>query len=53
MNHDKLSALHVLDPVPTAIVVGDKDWLTPPEHSRAWPRRCPRRSSPRSLTPPT
>ncbi|MEV0592078.1 alpha/beta fold hydrolase [Nonomuraea cavernae] len=35
MNHDKLSALHVLDPVPTAIVVGDKDWLTPPEHSRA------------------
>ncbi|GAA3185318.1 alpha/beta fold hydrolase [Nonomuraea roseoviolacea] len=35
MNHDKLSALHVLDPVPTAILVGDKDWLTPPDHSRA------------------
>ncbi|MEO3793762.1 alpha/beta hydrolase [Nonomuraea sp. B10E15] len=35
MNHDKLSALHVLDPVPTAILVGDSDWLTPPEHSRA------------------
>ncbi|MEU6996826.1 alpha/beta hydrolase [Nonomuraea sp. NPDC046570] len=35
MNHDKLSALDVLDPVPTAILVGDKDWLTPPEHSRA------------------
>ncbi|NBE96150.1 alpha/beta hydrolase [Nonomuraea sp. KC401] len=35
MNHDKLSALHVLDPVPTAILVGDGDWLTPPEHSRA------------------
>ncbi|MCF6469793.1 alpha/beta hydrolase [Nonomuraea sp. MG754425] len=35
MNHDKLSALHVLDPVPTAILVGDTDWLTPPDHSRA------------------
>ncbi|MFC7590164.1 alpha/beta fold hydrolase [Nonomuraea antimicrobica] len=35
MNHDKLSALHVLDAVPTAIVVGERDWLTPPEHSRA------------------
>ncbi|GAA2644077.1 MULTISPECIES: alpha/beta fold hydrolase [Nonomuraea] len=35
MNHDKLSALGVLDGVPTAIMVGEKDWLTPPEHSRA------------------
>ncbi|MEW9546773.1 alpha/beta fold hydrolase [Nonomuraea sp. NPDC050783] len=35
MNHDKLAALHVLDPVPTAIMVGDHDWLTPPDHSRA------------------
>ncbi|MEV0235765.1 alpha/beta hydrolase [Nonomuraea sp. NPDC050786] len=35
MNHDKLSALHVLDSVPTAILVGDRDWLTPPDHSRA------------------
>ncbi|MET8867701.1 alpha/beta hydrolase [Nonomuraea sp. NPDC004580] len=35
MNHDKLSALHVLDPVPTAILVGDRDWLTPPDHSKA------------------
>lgn len=35
MNHDKLSALHVLDPVPTAILVGDSDWLTPPDHSKA------------------
>ncbi|MGN9836531.1 alpha/beta fold hydrolase [Nonomuraea sp. H19] len=35
MNHDKLSALHVLDPVPTAIMVGDRDWLTPPDHSKA------------------
>ncbi|MFC4010760.1 alpha/beta fold hydrolase [Nonomuraea purpurea] len=35
MNHDKLSALDVLDPIPTAILVGDRDWLTPPDHSRA------------------
>jgi pimeloyl-ACP methyl ester carboxylesterase len=35
MNHDKLSALDVLDPVPTAIMVGDRDWLTPPDHSKA------------------
>ncbi|MFI7637858.1 alpha/beta fold hydrolase [Nonomuraea sp. NPDC049400] len=35
MNHDKLSALHMLDPVPTAILVGDRDWLTPPDHSKA------------------
>ncbi|MEU8246985.1 alpha/beta hydrolase [Nonomuraea sp. NPDC048916] len=42
MNHDKLSALHVLDPVPTAIMVGAKDWLTPPEHSRAIAAALPR-----------
>ncbi|WP_084961801.1 alpha/beta fold hydrolase [Thermoactinospora rubra] len=35
MNHDKLQALGVLDDVPTAIMVGDGDWLTPPDHSRA------------------
>ncbi|MEV0389675.1 alpha/beta hydrolase [Nonomuraea sp. NPDC050643] len=35
MNHDKLSALHVLAEVPTAILVGDSDWLTPPDHSKA------------------
>lgn len=35
MNHDKLSALAVLDDVPTAILVGEKDWLTPPEHSKS------------------
>ncbi|GII66411.1 lipase [Sphaerisporangium krabiense] len=35
MSHDKLSALGVLDKVPTEIIVGDKDWLTPTEHSRA------------------
>ncbi|MGW2150150.1 alpha/beta fold hydrolase [Nonomuraea bangladeshensis] len=35
MNHDKLAALDVLDAVPTAILVGDGDWLTPPDHSKA------------------
>ncbi|MFC4590486.1 alpha/beta fold hydrolase [Sphaerisporangium corydalis] len=35
MSHDKLAALHVLDKVPAEIVVGDKDWLTPPDHSKA------------------
>ncbi|MFD0655832.1 alpha/beta fold hydrolase [Thermocatellispora tengchongensis] len=35
MSHDKLTALGVLDGLPTAIIVGDKDWLTPPDHSRA------------------
>ncbi|MGI5268996.1 alpha/beta fold hydrolase [Nonomuraea sp. CA-218870] len=42
MGHDKLSALHVLDPVPTAILVGDKDWLTPPDHSRAMAEALPK-----------
>ncbi|MFI6293334.1 alpha/beta fold hydrolase [Nonomuraea sp. NPDC050790] len=44
MDHDKLSALHVLDPVPTAILVGDKDWLTPPEHGRAMAEALPQAS---------
>ncbi|WP_344056679.1 alpha/beta hydrolase, partial [Sphaerisporangium rubeum] len=35
MSHDKLSALDVLNKVPTSVVVGEKDWLTPVEHSRA------------------
>ncbi|MEZ0072857.1 alpha/beta fold hydrolase [Planotetraspora sp. GP83] len=35
MSHDKLTALDVLDKVPTAIIVGERDWLTPPDHSRA------------------
>ncbi|WP_062431440.1 alpha/beta fold hydrolase [Herbidospora daliensis] len=35
MSHDKLKALDVLNKVPTSIIVGDRDWLTPPEHSRA------------------
>ncbi|MER7132492.1 alpha/beta fold hydrolase [Streptosporangium saharense] len=42
MSHDKLSALGVLDDVPTSIIVGDKDWLTPIEHSRAIAAALPR-----------
>ncbi|MEU8364828.1 alpha/beta hydrolase [Nonomuraea sp. NPDC048882] len=42
MNHDKLSALDVLDPVPTAILVGDRDWLTPPDHSKAMAAALPK-----------
>lgn len=35
MSHDKLTSLDVLNKVPTAIIVGDRDWLTPVDHSRA------------------
>ena len=35
MSHDALGALDVLDKVPTSIIVGEKDWITPPDHSRA------------------
>nr|BFE86231.1 hypothetical protein GCM10020093_088320 [Planobispora longispora] len=42
MSHDKLTALSVLDDVPTSIVVGDKDWLTPVEHSKAIAAALPR-----------
>jgi pimeloyl-ACP methyl ester carboxylesterase len=35
MSHDKLAALDVLNKVPTAVIVGEKDWLTPVDHSRA------------------
>ncbi|GII03178.1 alpha/beta fold hydrolase [Planobispora takensis] len=42
MSHDKLSALDVLDDVPTSIVVGDDDWLTPVEHSKAIAAALPR-----------
>ncbi|WP_433499635.1 alpha/beta hydrolase [Sphaerimonospora sp. CA-214678] len=35
MSHDKLTALDVLNKVPTAIIVGERDWLTPVDHSRA------------------
>jgi pimeloyl-ACP methyl ester carboxylesterase len=42
MSHDKLSALNVLNDVPTSIMVGDKDWLTPVEHSKAMAAALPR-----------
>ncbi|GAA2864653.1 alpha/beta hydrolase [Streptosporangium fragile] len=42
MAHDKLSALGVLDAVPTSIMVGDRDWLTPVEHSKAMAAALPR-----------
>ncbi|MFJ2030370.1 alpha/beta fold hydrolase [Streptosporangium sp. NPDC087985] len=42
MSHDKLAALPVLDGVPISIVVGDKDWLTPVDHSRAMAAALPR-----------
>jgi pimeloyl-ACP methyl ester carboxylesterase len=35
MTHDKLTSLDVLTKVPTAIIVGERDWLTPLDHSRA------------------
>ncbi|MEW9528984.1 alpha/beta fold hydrolase [Microbispora sp. NPDC049125] len=35
MTHDKLTSLDVLNKVPTAIIVGERDWLTPLDHSRA------------------
>ncbi|MGV9596715.1 alpha/beta fold hydrolase [Streptosporangium sandarakinum] len=42
MAHDKLAALGVLDDVPTSIIVGDKDWLTPVDHSKAMAAALPR-----------
>jgi pimeloyl-ACP methyl ester carboxylesterase len=35
LEHDKLGALPVLKNVPTLVLVGAKDVLTPPEHSEA------------------
>lgn len=35
LRHDKLAALPVLEEIPTLVLVGDKDVLTPPEHSEA------------------
>ena len=35
LDHDKLAALDVLTAVPTLILVGSKDLITPVEHSRA------------------
>jgi pimeloyl-ACP methyl ester carboxylesterase len=34
MNHDKLAALGDLRETPVAIICGDRDVLTPPEHSQ-------------------
>jgi pimeloyl-ACP methyl ester carboxylesterase len=42
MSHDKLTALGVLNDIPTAILVGEKDWLTPVEHSKAMADALPR-----------
>jgi pimeloyl-ACP methyl ester carboxylesterase len=35
MDHDKLSALDVLTHTPVFVICGERDVLTPPEHSRA------------------
>ena len=35
LDHDKLDALTALKGIPTLVLVGDKDVLTPPEHSEA------------------
>jgi pimeloyl-ACP methyl ester carboxylesterase len=35
LDHDKLDALPVLERVPTAVLVGDEDLMTPVEHARA------------------
>jgi pimeloyl-ACP methyl ester carboxylesterase len=34
MEHDRLDALKVLDGIPTRVVVGSRDLLTPPAHAR-------------------
>ncbi len=41
VGYDKLAALPVLRPIPTLIMVGDKDLLTPVEHSRAMAAELP------------
>lgn len=41
MDHDKLSALGHLHDVPVAIMCGDRDLMTPPEHSRAMAAALP------------
>jgi pimeloyl-ACP methyl ester carboxylesterase len=42
MSHDKLSAVSQLAEVETLVVVGEKDMLTPAEHSRAIAEAVPR-----------
>jgi pimeloyl-ACP methyl ester carboxylesterase len=41
LDHDKLSALKVLAGVPTVIICGDADVMTPIEHSRAMAETLP------------
>ncbi|SOD70394.1 pimeloyl-ACP methyl ester carboxylesterase [Jatrophihabitans sp. GAS493] len=44
MNHEKLDALAVLADVPTVIICGDSDTLTPPEHSQEMAEALPKAS---------
>jgi pimeloyl-ACP methyl ester carboxylesterase len=41
LTHDKLDALKVLDPIPTVIVCGDRDALTPVKNSHAMAEALP------------
>ncbi len=41
VDHDKLSALKVLKRIPTLIICGDADVMTPVEHSRAMAQTLP------------
>ena len=34
MNHDRIGNLHAFDDVPTTVLVGSRDLLTPPAHAR-------------------
>ena len=34
MNHDRIGSLHEFDDIPTAVLVGSRDLLTPPSHAR-------------------
>ncbi|SDI97755.1 Pimeloyl-ACP methyl ester carboxylesterase [Frankineae bacterium MT45] len=42
MNHEKLEALGVLADIPTVVICGDSDSLTPPEHSQAMADELPK-----------
>jgi pimeloyl-ACP methyl ester carboxylesterase len=42
MAHDKLAALDVLTDMPVAIICGDRDLITPPDHSRAIAEALPK-----------
>lgn len=41
IDHDKLHALSVLERIPTVVLVGSKDKLTPPDHSRVMAEAVP------------